>query len=99
MRTGLPAHPPARQRLVAQILELPVEVVVPGHGPITEKRGVRAVRDEARARFDAGLSAYDAAMDISFADFDSWGEPERIVVNVATLCREFASTGQSIRSN
>ncbi len=83
------------------ILELPVEVVVPGHGPITDKRGVQAVRDylvyvrdEARARFDAGLSVYDAAMDISLADFDSWGEAERIVVNVATLYREFGSTEQ-----
>lgn len=84
------------------ILELPVEVVVPGHGPITDKCGVQAVRDylvyvrdEARARFDAGLSVYDAAMDISLADFDSWGEAERIVVNVATLYREFGWTGQS----
>ncbi len=83
------------------ILELPVEVVVPGHGPITDKRGVQAVRDylvyvrdEARARFEAGLSVYDAAMDISLADFDSWGEAERIVVNVATLYREFGSTEQ-----
>ena len=84
------------------ILELPVEVVVPGHGPITDKRGVQAVRDylvyvrdEARARFDAGLSVYDAAMDISLAGFDSWGEAERIVVNVATLYREFGSTEPS----
>ena len=84
------------------ILELPVEVVVPGHGPITDKRGVHAMRDylvyvraEARARFDAGLSVNDAAMDISLADFDSWGEAERIVVNVATLYGEFGSTERS----
>lgn len=84
------------------ILELPVEVVVPGHGPITDKRVVQAVRDylvyvrdEARARFDAGLGVKDAAMDISLADFDSWGEAERIVVNVATLYREFGSTGRT----
>ncbi|MDE0629549.1 MAG: MBL fold metallo-hydrolase [Bryobacterales bacterium] len=83
------------------ILGLPVETVVPGHGPITDKRGVKAVRDylvyvrdEAKARFDAGLSVYDAAMDISLADFDSWGDAERIVVNVATLYREFGSTEQ-----
>ncbi len=83
------------------ILGLPVETVVPGHGPITGKRGVAAVRDylvyvrdEAKARFDAGLSVYDAAMDISLADFESWGDAERIVVNVATLYREFGSTVQ-----
>ena len=81
------------------LLELPVDVIVPGHGPITDKRGVQAVRDylvyvrdEARVRFDAGLSEYDAALDISLADFDSWGDAERIVVNVATLYREFGST-------
>ena len=81
------------------MLGLPVDVVVPGHGPITDKRGVRAmreylvyVRDEAKSRFDAGLSIYDAAMDISLADYDSWGDAERIVVNVATFYREFGST-------
>ena len=83
------------------ILGLPVEVVVPGHGPITDRRGVQAVRDylvyvrdEAKARYDAGMSIYDAAMDISLTDFDSWGDAERIVVNVATLYREFGSTEQ-----
>ena len=81
------------------MLGLPVDTVVPGHGPITDKRGVQAVRDylvyirtEAKKRFDAGLSAFDAAMDISLADYDSWGDAERIAVNVATLYREFGST-------
>ena len=83
------------------ILELSLDMVVPGHGPLTDKHGVQAVRDylvyvreEAKTRFEAGLSVYDAAMDISLADFDSWGDAERIVVNVATLYREFGSTEQ-----
>lgn len=81
------------------ILQCDVETVVPGHGPITDKRGVDAVRgyliyirDEARQRFDAGMSVYDAAMDISLADFDSWGDAERIGINVATLYKEFAGS-------
>ena len=60
------------------MLDLAVDIVVPGHGPITDKRGVRAmrdylvyVRDEAKSRFDAGMSIYDAALDISLADYDS----------------------------
>lgn len=76
---------------------LDVETVVPGHGPVTDKRGVRAVRDyltyvrdEARKRFDAGMPVFDAAVDISLADFESWGDAERIVVNVATLYKEFS---------
>lgn len=78
------------------MLRLDLDAIVPGHGPITDRRGVQAVRnylvyvrDEAHKRFAAGLSAFDAAMDISMADYDSWGDGERIVVNVATLYREF----------
>ena len=81
------------------MLGMELEAIVPGHGPITDRRGVRAVRDylvyvrdEARRRFDAGLSAFEAALDISMADYDAWGDGERIVVNVATLYREFDPT-------
>jgi cyclase len=79
------------------IASLDVDAVVPGHGPITDKRGVLAVRDylvyvrdQARLRFDAGMSPYEAAVDISLADYSSWGDAERIVVNVATLYKEFS---------
>ena len=79
-----------------RILELDARVIVPGHGPVTDASGVRDVqryltyvRDEARARFDAGMDAVTAADDIDIADFRDWGDPERIAVNVATLYREF----------
>jgi glyoxylase-like metal-dependent hydrolase (beta-lactamase superfamily II) len=82
-----------------RIIELQPETVVPGHGPITDLRGVRAVRDylayirdEARKRFDAGLDVFEAAQDISLADYSSWGDAERIVVNVHTLYREFSGS-------
>jgi glyoxylase-like metal-dependent hydrolase (beta-lactamase superfamily II) len=80
------------------MLGLELENVVPGHGPITDKRGVMAVRDyliyirdEARKRFDAGMPPDEAALDISLTDYDSWGDAERIVVNVAVLYKEFAA--------
>jgi glyoxylase-like metal-dependent hydrolase (beta-lactamase superfamily II) len=79
-----------------RILELDARVIVPGHGPVTDASGVRDVqryltyvRDQARARFDAGMDAETAADDIDIADFRDWGDPERIAVNVATLYREF----------
>lgn len=79
------------------ILELPVDHIVPGHGPTTDKAGVRAVRDyliyiarEARRRFDAGFSAEEAALDIGLDRFDGWRDAERIVVNVDTLYRQFS---------
>ena len=53
------------------------------------------VREEAKTRFEAGLSVYDAAMDISLSALRlRRGDAERIVVNVATLYREFGSTEQ-----
>ena len=72
-------------------------VVVPGHGPITDTGGARAVRDylvyvhdEARARYDAGMPALEAARDISLGAFSGWTDAERIAVNVSTLYREFS---------
>jgi glyoxylase-like metal-dependent hydrolase (beta-lactamase superfamily II) len=79
------------------ILGLEVDTIVPGHGPLTDKQGVRAlmryleyVRDEAKKRFDAGLALFDAAADIAFTDWSAWGDAERIVVNVAAVYRELA---------
>lgn len=80
-----------------RMLSMEIDTVVPGHGPITDKNGVRAVRDylryindEARKRFDAGMSFEQAAVDISLTDYESWGDAERIVANVSTLYKEFA---------
>jgi cyclase len=71
--------------------------LVPGHRPITDKAGVAAVKGyleyierEARRRFDAGMPMIEAAHDISLTDYSSWGDAERIVINVATLYREFS---------
>jgi glyoxylase-like metal-dependent hydrolase (beta-lactamase superfamily II) len=79
-----------------RILELGARTLVPGHGPVTDESGVRDVqrylvhvRDEARARFDAGMDQEAAADDIDISAFRDWGDPERIAVNVATLYREF----------
>ena len=80
-----------------RILAMDVETVVPGHGPITDKKGVAAVRDylvytrdEAKKRFDAGLSVYEAASDIDMRGYEGWGDGERVVANVTALYREFA---------
>jgi len=79
------------------IASLDVDTIIPGHGPITDKRGVIAVRDylvyirdQARQRYDSGMDPYEAALDISLADYESWGDAERIVVNVSTLYKEFS---------
>ena len=48
------------------------------------------MRDETRERYDAGMDAFEAARDIALGDYASWGDSERIVVNVDRLFREFS---------
>ena len=81
-----------------QIIAWDVETVVPGHGPITDKKGVQAmkgyllyIKAEARRRYDAGMPVFQAARDIALDRFAGWGDAERMVVNVASLYREFGS--------
>ncbi len=78
-----------------RIIELNCEVIVPGHGPLTDKSGVQAVADylgyiktEATARHEAGMSAGDAARDIELGPYADWLDWERIVINVEAVYRE-----------
>jgi len=72
-----------------RIISMEVDFVVPGHGPVTDNRGVKAVRDylayidtESRERFESGMSALEAAKEIDLDLFSTWGDGERIAVNV-----------------
>ncbi|KRB80585.1 hypothetical protein ASE00_16175 [Sphingomonas sp. Root710] len=81
------------------ILSLDVDIVVPGHGRLTDKNGVRTfkaylemLRREARLRFEAGMTVEEAAADIVFEPpFDSWILPERIVGSINFLYRQWGS--------
>jgi cyclase len=82
------------------MLGMDVDQVVPGHGPVTDKAGVTAVRDylsfvdeEATARHAAGVDAFDAARDIgrmigASEQFGQLGELGRIAVNVEAVYRQ-----------
>lgn len=79
-----------------RIMALDVDHIVPGHGPITDKNGVKQVRDylsyldkEARLRFDAGMDVSTAAQDIALGKYRHWLDAERVVVNVHTLYKEY----------
>lgn len=86
------------------ILAMDVDTVVPGHGPLTDKAGVMAVRDyldfvgTAAARHHAaGIDAWDAARAIAREigareDFRGWSEFGRISVNVDTAYRSLDPT-------
>jgi glyoxylase-like metal-dependent hydrolase (beta-lactamase superfamily II) len=88
-------------RACETIIAMDVDVIVPGHGPITDKIGVRRVAEyltyidaEARKRFDAGLPVREAALDIALGDYANWGDAERIAVNVDSLYREYRGDGK-----
>jgi cyclase len=81
-----------------RILAMDVDVVVPGHGPVTDKAGVVEVRDylsfvdqEATVRFRAGMDAWEAARDIAAdvarGEFADLGESGRISANVEAVYR------------
>ncbi len=81
------------------MLGMDIDVVVPGHGPVTDKAGIAAVRDylsfvdtEATARHAAGIDAWEAARQIAAEvgakeEFRGWSEFGRISVNVDTAYR------------
>jgi cyclase len=81
------------------MLELDVDTVVPGHGPVTDTSGIVAVRDylsfvdeQATARHEGGMDAFEAARDIGRLlgldpRFSELGEFGRIAVNVETVYR------------
>jgi cyclase len=82
-------------RACDRILEMDVDIIVPGHGPITDKNGVAEVKgyleyiyQETQKRYEIGMSAREAAMDIDLDRYATWTDGERIAVNVASIFRE-----------
>ena len=77
-----------------RILAMDVDTVVPGHGPVVDTGAVNDEREyllwverEAKGRFDAGMTAIDAARDM-MGEYKHWSESERLVVNIAAVYRE-----------
>lgn len=86
-----------------RMLAMDIETVVPGHGPVTDKKGVEDVKryleyvsSEAARCYEAGLSVDEAAHQIALNEFKSWTDAERIAVNVQTAYREL---GSDVRMN
>ncbi len=82
-------------KALERIEALAPEVIVPGHGPITDLAGVGglkryfvALSAEVERRFEAGVGAVEAARDLELEGFDDWGDAERLAVNVDSLYRE-----------
>ncbi len=77
------------------MIALDAPIVVPGHGPVTDPDGIRAVRgylthvsEQAEAAHRKGLSWSEAAEGIDLGEYATWLDAERVVVNVYQRYRE-----------
>jgi 2-keto-4-pentenoate hydratase/2-oxohepta-3-ene-1,7-dioic acid hydratase in catechol pathway len=77
------------------MIALDAPTVVPGHGPVTDPDGIRAVRgylahvaEQAEAAYRKGLSWSEAADTIDLGEYATWLDAERVVVNVYQRYRE-----------
>ena len=72
-----------------RLRELPIETVIPGHGPVADASVLDEVGDylkfvqtSAQAAFDGGVDPLDAARDLDLGRFSEWTDGERIVGNL-----------------
>ncbi len=72
-----------------RLRELPIEHVIPGHGPVADASVLdevdaylQFVQSSAKSAFDAGVSPLDAARDLDLGRFGEWTDGERIVGNL-----------------
>src|SRR5246500_866234 len=80
------------------MIAMDAPIVVPGHGPVTDPDGIRAVRgylahvaEQAEAAYRKGLSWAEAADTIDLGEYATWLDAERVVVNVYQRYRELDS--------
>jgi 2-keto-4-pentenoate hydratase/2-oxohepta-3-ene-1,7-dioic acid hydratase in catechol pathway/glyoxylase-like metal-dependent hydrolase (beta-lactamase superfamily II) len=77
------------------MIALDAPTVVPGHGPVTDPDGIRAVRgylvhiaEQAEAAYHKGFSWAEAADTIDLGEYANWLDAERVVANVYQRYRE-----------
>jgi len=85
-----------------RVLALHPSVVVPGHGPLATPGALLDLKGyfelltaEARIRYDAGMTALQAARDVDLGPYAGWSEAERVVANVHALYRDFGDAAPS----
>jgi len=78
-----------------RLLALEPVVVVPGHGPLGDRRCIEDQRGyfewlvaEGSPRLEGGMGPMEAALDLSGGPYAGWGEGERLVANLTALARD-----------
>lgn len=79
------------------IMDMDVETIVAGHGPISDKNDLKRMRDyladvsdRARPLYDAGMDYLEASYKIDLGEYRDWNDAERVVVTLRTLFDDFA---------
>lgn len=78
-----------------KMIALDAPTVVPGHGPVTDPDGIRAVRkylvhirEQADTLYKQGLSLHEAIDAVDLDEYRDWLDSERVVVNIYNRYRE-----------
>jgi glyoxylase-like metal-dependent hydrolase (beta-lactamase superfamily II) len=78
-----------------RLLALDAAVVVPGHGPLSDRSCIEAeagylrwLLAEGTPRLIGGMTPLDAAKDMAGGPYAGWGEGERLVVNLTAVARD-----------
>jgi len=86
-----------------RLLGMDLDIVVPGHGPLTDKAGVKEFRDylafleqEGRRLHAEGLDRYEAALALDLSPWEHWTDAERVVVAMYTIYREIENDTRPI---
>ena len=81
-----------------RVASLGPSVIVPGHGPLAGPEVLddligyfRWLSEEAKLRFEAGMTAPDAAADIGTGPYSGWTDAERMAVNVRAVYRDLGA--------
>jgi cyclase len=96
---GMPISWGGRIREWIKVLDfinrLDVKIIIPGHGPITDKDGIKKLKrilqyiyDEACKGFNKNQSILDTALLIDLKEFSNLSEKEKIITLVYSIYRE-----------
>lgn len=84
-----------------RILEMDLELIVPGHGPLAEPAAVAELKAyfeylyaQAGALHAKGATPVEAARELALDRWADWGEGERLAVNLATIFRELEGASE-----
>lgn len=91
-------YPSDWMRVAAQVQELPVESIIPGHGPIGKRKDLIEMREclelivgGVRNSYDNGLDEFETYRSLALGAFASWGRQEdRIPTLIKRLYGEFS---------